>query len=191
MTPAGVILGYHGCKASLAQKVVLRETTLNPSANGHDWLGEGVYFWAHDPVRALEWAEDQRKKSKQAAVVGAVIDLGRCLNLAERHAVEQVNEAWQWLRQTFEQEGRLADMPINRGGRRTLDNRVLEALHHLRNERGFEPYDTVIGYFGEGPPIYEGAELRLQNHLQICVRSQKSILGCFLAAPDRLAAGLR
>lgn len=122
MTPAGVILGYHGCKASLAQKVVLRETTLNPSANGHDWLGEGVYFWAHDPVRALEWAEDQRKKSKQAAVVGAVMDLGRCLNLAERHAVEQVNEAWQWLRQLLSKRAESLTCPsiVEAGGPWTI-----------------------------------------------------------------------
>lgn len=182
MTPTGIILGYHGCDASLARRVVLRETALCHSANGHDWLGEGIYFWAHDPLRAQEWA---RKQGNESAVVGAVIDLGRCLNLAERHAVEQVKEACLWLRQSFESEGRLKDMPVNRGGRRTLDNRVLEALHHLRKERGLEPYDTVIGYFGEGPPIYEGAELRLQNHLQICVRTQESVLGCFLSAPGR------
>jgi hypothetical protein len=189
MTPSGIILGYHGCEAGLARKVVLRETTLRPSANGYDWLGQGIYFWAHDPVRAQEWPEKQRKQGHELAVIGAAIDLGRCLNLAERHAVEQVKEAYLWLKEGFHTLGRLGDMPVNRGVRRMLDNRVLEALHDLRNERGLAAYDTVIGYFGEGPPIYEGAELRLQDHLQICVRTQASVLGCFLADRVGTVAG--
>lgn len=165
MTPTGIILGYRGSSASLARSVVLGETKLEPSKNGHDWLGEGIYFWAYDPVRAHEWAGKQRKQGREAAVIGAVIALGRCLNLAERHAVEQVREAYLWLRKTFETEARMQDLPVNRAGKRMLDNRVIEALHHIRKLKGLEPYDTVIGYFGEGPAIYEGAELRLQNHL--------------------------
>jgi hypothetical protein len=139
MIPWGIILGYHGCEAGLAREVVLRETTLRPSANGYDWLGQGIYFWAHDPVRAQEWPEKQRKQGHELAIIGAAIDLGRCLNLAERHAVEQVKEAYLWLKEGFEILGRLGDIPVNRGVRRTLDNRVFGALHDLKNGRGLAP----------------------------------------------------
>jgi hypothetical protein len=47
----------------------------------------------------------------------------------------------------------------------------------LKNQR---EYDSVIGYFAEGESIYEGGELRHQNHLQICVRNPSCILGYFL-----------
>ena len=65
----------------------------------------------------------------------------------------------------------------------------MEALHALRAERGLQPFDTVIGYFGEGKPIYEGAELRHQNHLKICVRRPEVILGYFLPPQGLVAEG--
>jgi hypothetical protein len=180
MTPSGLILAFHGCESELAKRVILGEDQLIPSENGHDWLGEGIYFWAHDPMRALEWAKDHlpMPKSKPAAV-GAVIDLGHCLNLAERACVEWVSTAHSHLRALLEKSGQLDLMPVNQGGSRILDNRVIETLHLLRREEGLPEYDTVIGYFAEGEPIYEGAELRHQNHLQICVRNPERILGCF------------
>ena len=84
----------------------------------------------------------------------------------------------------LEDQGRADEMPVNRGGLRILDNRVMETLHLLRAEQNLPAYDTVVGYFAEGSPIYEGAELRHQNHLQICVRNPDAVLGYFL--PPRL-----
>ena len=86
----------------------------------------------------------------------------------------------------LENQGRVDEMPVNRGGCRILDNRVMETLHLLRAEQNLPAYDTVVGYFAEGSPIYEGAELRHQNHLQICVRNSDAVLGYFL--PSRLGA---
>ncbi len=184
MTPSGTILGYHGCSAEVARRVVLRELSLRPSANQHDWLGKGVYFWAHDPIRAGEWALAQGSlHGATTQVLGAIIELGSCLNLAERTSVEHVAEAYSSLRLMLEAEGRLDELPRNKGGRRSLDYCVMEALHALRADRGLDPYDTVIGYFGEGAPIYEGAELRHQNHLQLCVRRPGAVIGFFLP-PD-------
>jgi hypothetical protein len=85
MNTSGLILGYHGCEGVLTQQIVVGESELKASMNGHDWLGQGIYFWAHDPLRAAEWAADRRfRQLTEPGVVGAVIDLGRCLNLAER-----------------------------------------------------------------------------------------------------------
>lgn len=175
MTPSGIILGYHGCSAEVAEQMVTGQDELNPSRNGHDWLGEGVYFWVYDPKRAMEWA---RKPTGKPAVVGGIINLGRCLNLVEREAVEEVATAYKHLKEFTERAG--AVMPRNKKGANTLDNRVIEYLHLLRKRENQPPYDTVMGYFAEGLPIYDGAELRHQNHLQICVRNPESITGYFL-----------
>jgi hypothetical protein len=112
------------------------------------------------------------------AALGAVIDLGYCLNLAERRSVRLVEAAFQHLEQSRSKQGIV--LPINQGGRRTLDYQVIETLHQLRSQQGLHPFDSVIGYFSEGQPIYDGAELRHQNHLQICVRDPSKILGYFL-----------
>lgn len=73
-------MGYHGCRRTLVLQVVAGRKSLTPSANDYDWLGHGIYFWADDPKRAKEWAE--RLGLPQPAVVGAVINLGNCLHLA-------------------------------------------------------------------------------------------------------------
>lgn len=175
MTPSGIILGYHGCGAEVAERVVTGKDTLKPSRNGHDWLGEGIYFWVYDARRAMEWATEH---TGEPVAVGGIINLGRCLNLVEREAVEEVAAAYGHLREFTERHE--AVMPRNRRGANILDNRVIEYLHFLRKRENQPAYDTVMGYFAEGRPIYEGAELRHQNHLQICVRNPRSITGYFL-----------
>jgi len=66
---------------------------ISPSMNEYDWLGEGAYFWESSPERALSYARliKQYKRGqgsiKEPYVVGAVIDLGLCLNLTEEGAL--------------------------------------------------------------------------------------------------------
>jgi hypothetical protein len=36
------------------------------SRNDFDWLGEGVYFWEYGHDRALQFADEQRKRGKVA-----------------------------------------------------------------------------------------------------------------------------
>ena len=47
MYPAklGFVIGFHGCDASLVNRLVNVETTLKDSKNQYDWLGDGIYFW--------------------------------------------------------------------------------------------------------------------------------------------------
>jgi hypothetical protein len=74
---------------------------MQPSDNKWDWLGPGSYFWEEDPVRALEYAINTsmgRQKNKTAAdtpfVIGAIIDLGNCLNLVELTALDILRAAF-------------------------------------------------------------------------------------------------
>ena len=91
-----LVVGYHGCDDSLVQSVVTGKDDLKPSQNAWDWLGHGIYFWEDSPARALRWAEAeaQRRGSniKTPAVLGAVIQLGNCLNLTETEALTLVSE---------------------------------------------------------------------------------------------------
>lgn len=79
----GLILGFHGCDEATAERVLSGKPFLK-SRNDYDWLGEGVYFWESNPQRGLEFAREKFKREKRAErahVVGAVIDLGLCLDL--------------------------------------------------------------------------------------------------------------
>jgi len=114
-------------------------------------------------------------------VIGAVINLGHCLNLLDVEHLETVRTAYQALERTAE----LADtpMPVNRGEKfkdRKLDCAVIETLHQMRAEENLEPYQTVRGFFVEGDVLYEGAGLRHQDHIQLCVRDTSCIVGYFL-----------
>ena len=85
------VLGFHGCDQAAAENVLDSNLNLRKSENSYDWLGHGIYFWENDPDRALLFAEEncQRTTSNvtDPAVIGAVIDLGCCLNLLEANAL--------------------------------------------------------------------------------------------------------
>ncbi|WP_441286844.1 hypothetical protein ACSRUE_31625 [Sorangium sp. KYC3313] len=52
------------------------------STNDDDWPGHGIYFWEYAPQQAWWWAR-RRYGEDDAAVVGAMIHLGRCLDLLD------------------------------------------------------------------------------------------------------------
>jgi hypothetical protein len=63
---------------------------------------------------------------------------------------------------------------------RFLDKVVFETLHQLRAGRSDDEFETVPAFFVEGEPLYENSGLRTLDHVQICVRNPRRILGCFL-----------
>jgi hypothetical protein len=84
MVSRSLVLGYHGCDKSTAIKVINGHEDQIRSENDYDWLGSGFYFWEDSFARALKWAKDEAKKGhgkiKTPCVLGAIIDLGNCLN---------------------------------------------------------------------------------------------------------------
>jgi hypothetical protein len=78
------VLGYHGCDQEVAEQL-LNNIPFLPSHNDYDWLGSGIYFWEANPQRGLEFANELADRSpefiKNPTVVGAVLDLGYCLDL--------------------------------------------------------------------------------------------------------------
>jgi hypothetical protein len=188
MVSQPLVIGYHGCDLRIARKVISLQAHLKPSQNAWDWLGHVIYFWEDSLARAKRWAleESQRQgsKIKYPAVLGAIIDLGNCLNLTDAEALAHVKTAYQEYRRFCDSAN--LKMAQNRGPDlrvRYLDCAVMETLHQLRREEGKQPYDTVRGFFMEGQELYADAGFRELDHIQICVRGSGHIIGYFWPHP--------
>ncbi len=182
-------LGFHGCDATVAERVFGGKAHLRRSENDFDWLGEGVYFWENSPARALQYARELRDhprrsgpKIKNPAVVGAVIELGYCLNLLDAEFLALVRESYDDLKDLHAQLG--VSLPKNKkiAGDlllRPLDCAVINFLHQTRIERTLQPFDTVRAAFAEGGPLYPGAGVSARHHIQVCVRRRSCLKGYF------------
>jgi hypothetical protein len=185
----GLVLGFHGCDAKVGKDLLGGEKTqLVKSENDYDWLGSGIYFWESNPWRALDFAEKAAAGYKQSTrgkietpyAVGAIINLGACMNLLDASALTELSKAHQMLQTIKTNSG--SSMPKNKGqelAARFLDKAVIEFAHTLREEAGLPNYDTVRAAFVEGQPLYENAGFHDKNHIQIAARNPDRILGYF------------
>lgn len=180
---ARIVIGYHGCNEEFARELLLGSKAIqswNPSNNQWDWLGHGIYFWEHSPERALRWAQEKYLSGKGSpAVVGAVIQLGRCFDLLNEAITAILAQMHQELANAYLTEGQ--SLPENKGPdgkRRVLDCLVINDCLNRLFQRGLA-YDTVRGAFVEGTPVYPGAGFSRETHLQIAVRNPACILGIF------------
>lgn len=187
---SGLILAFHGCDESVIQEVVCQNRPLKVSSNKWDWLGHGAYFWDNSPSRALEFAHKLSKKKdssiKTPAVLGAVIDLGHCLDLLDYQNLSALKESYYLLQDTIEvSKFKLLKNKTPKGNEedlliRELDCAVIEMLHKLRKRQGLRDYDSVRGVFWEGSPIYPDAGFREKDHIQVCIRNPNCVKGLFI-----------
>lgn len=197
MYVSAFVLGFHGCDESVGEKILAGQEHLKASDNKYDWLGEGIYFWENSPSRALHWANFIKSNPKlfkgkvtKPFVIGAIIDLGVCLDLSEAASLKYVKSGHASLKELFEFVG--IPMPENkRGGSRDedlvlrhLDCAVINHVHELREKAELPAYDTVRGVFLEGEPLYEGGRIMEKTHIQVCVRDKRSIRGYFRPIPE-------
>jgi hypothetical protein len=186
---ASFVLGYHGCDADVAEDLLNNRPFL-PSNNDYDWLGSGIYFWEANPLRGLEFAREASKRRpktiRRPAVIGAVIDLGYCLDLTTSRGLQAASTAFSKLRMVNQQAG--VPLPENQpdGARNNLDCAVLNYLHRLQAQEGKPAFDTVKGVFVERPPLYEGSAFGVKNHIQITVRNAECIKGVFRVPTSHL-----
>lgn len=181
-----LVLGFHGCDKEIFDKVLRQDIPLGNSTNEYDWLGNGIYFWEQNVDRAWDWAKEQksRNKIKEIAVVGAVIDLGFCLNLFDKKYIDEVKgsyEEFKLIRLIINEP-----MPENKNVKsntdlllRNLDCAVIEYLHKKRKENFRPAFDSVRGLFREGKELYSNSGFYEKTHIQICVRNPNCIKGYF------------
>lgn len=186
------ILGYHGCDRKIGESLISGKADFKASQNAHDWLGGGTDFWENNPERAMHWAKFMsghpqfQKRVKEPFVVGAVIELGNCLDLTEATFLSLVKAAHSKLVEVFNKAD--APLPENQEAhdgdadlvRRFLDCAVVNHLHLLREEEEREAFCTVRGVFTEGGELYAGGRFQAKTHIQLCVRNASSIRGIFL-----------
>ena len=183
----GLLLGFHGCSKDVYDSVIKKSRTLMPSFNSYDWLGSGIYFWENSYARAFDWSRN--RYTNEAAVIGAALDLGYCLNLTDYQNSEYVREGYLALKAAMDAAG--MRLPQNKNLKnsddwliRDLDCAVINQIHILNEQRGNTPFDSVRGIFTEGKPIYPGAGFRGKTHVQICVRNIACIKGYFAPLDD-------
>ena len=91
---SNMIIGFHGCDITVYEKILYDHKPFKSSHNNYDWLGNGMYFWEQNLERAWEWAKSGRTNPKlhikTPAVIGAIIDLGFCLNLLDSNNIQML-----------------------------------------------------------------------------------------------------
>lgn len=183
------VLGYHGSDGTVGERL-LAGSEFRLSENDYDWLGPGVYFWEANPKRGLEFAAEsiQRKTpgDAQPFVVGAVIELGSCLDLTTANGIEWLKGSYESLTRLAGDEGFLLPSNSQDGLRRNLDCAVIRHLLEILEEKGLQPVDTVKGIFTEGPPAYPGSGFQEKTHVQIAVRNLRCIKGVFRVPQNEL-----
>ena len=183
-----LVIGFHGCDRSVFDKVIKESEPMRMSMNKHDWLGHGIYFWENSYERASEWAIAQSKRKdtsiKEPAVIGAVIDLGHCLNLTDYQSSDILRRGYELLELFTSVSG--LPMPENKNAKndsdmiiRNLDCAVIEQIHDFNRATGREPYDSVRGVFVEGKEVYPGSGFKEKTHIQLCITNPNCIKGCF------------
>lgn len=184
---SNLIIGFHGTTKDRADKILGGSSGFRISNKVYDWLGKGMYFWENNYRRAEQWAFETAKKEGKGdtpAVVGAVLDLGFCLDLTDSKCLDELKEGYNVLKESFEKDGR--ELPKNSlGGSssdlllRNLDCAVINSLHELRKVAKMPSYDSVRGVFWEGEDLYKGAGFKAKNHIQIAIINPNCIKGFF------------
>jgi hypothetical protein len=162
-------IGFHGTSTEAARRILSGGFEI--SRNEYDWLGDGAYFFQDAPVRAMEWARE--RFGKEAAVIGAEIDLADCIDLLDIPWEQAIVRTFQRYLGHLTRSG--IPIPRQSQGAHRLDRGVLNYLvdglaHDGRKIR------SVRAVFPEGEPMYPRSALLTRAHVQIGVRDLTAIV---------------
>ncbi len=188
-TKPSFVYGFHGIDKEVAIRILNQEDNFRHSNNSYDWLGNGIYFWENNYQRAIEYAQEDSKRAnssiKTPFVLGAILDLGNCLDLLDQKYINYLAIAFNVLEKYLERENKPLPKNTSFGKsdfdfkKRELDCAVIRYAHKLAKEEG-EYFDSVRAAFLEGEPLYPGSMFRKQNHIQIAIINPNCIKGIFL-----------
>ena len=159
------VIGYHGTRRSVAERIVLRQQTFAWQDNPGDWMGRGVYFWEYGPKQAWWWAELRRRHRKwkePTAVVASMIRLGFCFDLLDPDNARDLKSFHDDLVQARASAG--LEPLTNQRRHKYLDKAVFEyayAAIEQENDKLGEPagFDTCRGVY-----VRPGGRGRLWDH---------------------------
>ena len=176
-----------------------------PLTGNRDWIclspkkysppHESVYQIANElkvviqTVADIEWAEKKKKARtlKEPAVIGAVIDLGRCFDLFDSSNIKTLQDYYLLFKSDLEKSDMKfpenKDHPKDAGDKvlRELDCAVIEYMHTvIKEDKKLAPFDSIRASFIEGQPIYPGAGFLDKTHIQVCIINPNCIKGYFL-----------
>lgn len=188
-TKPSIVYGFHGTDETIGREILNGQEFFKHSSNEYDWLGAGIYFWENNLERAWQYAQEdsqrQSTKIKTPFVLGAVIELGNCLDLLDQTHIDFLNVAYEQLKIDMADENKTLPTNGQFGSndfdfrKRELDCAVIRTACALAADLG-QPFDSVRAAFIEGTPIYEGAKFFSKNHIQIAIINQNCIKGVFL-----------
>lgn len=181
------VIAFHGCDRDIRDQVLLGKAALRPSENDYDWLGRGLYFWEFGPERAIEWAQNQKRRGriKKAAVLGAYINLGHCFDLLDTRFTRVLGQAYPDFETVLKLSGNTVPENVSQfqGDSELLlrkrDCAVINWALDRYQQALIKPIDTVRGVFQEGQAAFPGAFIKEKSHIQIAVREPACIIGYF------------
>jgi hypothetical protein len=183
MRYARTIIGYHGCTAATAARI-LKGEPFSPSSNDYDWLGHGVYFWEHGPDRALRFIKQKLRREKRRekpVVVGAIVQLGLCFDLLDTCFTGDLGQVHPKFVESLVSLGH--NLPSNAGAVPDLKLRYLDCAmlnwYLAELQADGQHYQTVRGCFVEGGPAFPDSKIERESHIQIAVRDPACIIGVF------------
>ncbi|MDN3583681.1 hypothetical protein [Mucilaginibacter flavus] len=194
-----ILIGFHGCDVSVANKLINQPDDIKISTEDYDWLGHGLYFWENNAVRAMEWAQQKKSRGKIAnpTVIGAVIQLGQCCDFLDSKFIRMIQYYYSIMEEEYKNAGMKLPENIDHVKDlnkdkllRILDCKTIEFMHSKigtqieedlakKGYSGFKKFDSTRGVFTEGGAAFPGAGIMEKSHIQICVRNFNCIKGFF------------
>lgn len=179
------VVAFHGTRRSTADKLVAG-VPFAQSENDDDWLGHGIYFWEYAPQQAWWWAE-RRYGSRDAAVVGALVRLGRCIDLLDPSNAELLAAAHRDLELALKSIGQALKRNAN-----THKFRDCAVFNYLFAKLAASALDVesaravfVPLQAGKGlPRLWDRSGVFRGAHIQLSVREPNNILAVWPVRKD-------
>lgn len=214
-----IVLAYHGCDITTRDGFVRGEIKPRISSNHYDWLGDGLYFFEGDWNRALKLAQFShdhpdllltRKPIATPAVVGAVLEVDRWLDLTTQAGIADFTHAAQAVVSGSAARG--SPLPTNKAAfdgdkdllHRAFDKAACDMVHTFRrilHDHALQdqntadiiasaPYQAARGAFEQGGLVSDGSSICADTHIQIAVQDLACIKGWFLVPGNKLLSDM-
>jgi hypothetical protein len=162
------VYGYHGTSRSRAEQIMTEG--FQPSTNGYDWLGTGVYFWQDAPNHAWHWAK--QKHPNEPAVIKSRLRLdSTCIDLLDMSNPSNP-DFWLDSYNRFTELCRRAGQSLptqnpDIPGKRYLDCAFFDYVRTSVFKS--DPRGAVRSAFVEGKRIFPNSAIHDQTHVQIVI----------------------